>query len=104
MKCKQGNLAFIKKALRKENIGRIVTCTKYLGYYSRGDTITISGENWLAPDSDNYWCVSGNLETQFGTASQAYIMDSWLAPIEPLPPEEFDEVDELLENDLALVD
>lgn len=104
MKCKVGDLAFIKKALREENIGRVVTCTKYLGYYSRGDTITISGELWLAPDSDDFWCVTGNLSTQFGQASQAYIADSWLYPLEELPPEEFDEVGELLENDLALVD
>lgn len=104
MKCKIGQICFIKKAIRQENIGRVVTCAKYLGYYSRGDTITISGEPWLAPDTDDYWCVTGNIETQFGAASQAYIMDSWLSPIEPLPPEEADETDELLEDDLALVD
>ena len=104
MKCKQGDLAFIKKALRKENIGRVVTCSKYLGYFERGATIVINGEQWKAFDSDDYWEVTGRLETQFGTATHAYIMDSWLSPIEPLPPEEFDELGELLEDDLALVD
>lgn len=104
MKCKLNQLAFIKKAIRKENIGRIVTCSKYLGYFERGATIVINGEYWVAFDSDDYWEITGRLETQFGTAYQAYIMDSWLSPIEPLPPEEFDKAGKLLEDDLALVD
>jgi hypothetical protein len=104
MKCKQGDLAFIKKAIRKENIGRIVTCIKHLGHYKQGATIVINGENWLAPDSDHYWLISGNIETQFGQAKQSYIMDSWLSPIEPLPPEEQDETDTPLVSDLETVE
>lgn len=102
MKCKLNDIAFIKKALRKENIGRVVTCTKYLGYYERGATITINGENWVAFDSDDYWEVSGNIETQFGSAKQAYIMDSWLSPIKPLDESEEDSYS--LEDDLALIE
>jgi hypothetical protein len=103
MNCKQGDLAFIKKAIRQENIGKVVTCVKHLGYYSRGDTITISGENWMAYDSDDYWLIDGNLETMYGVASQAHIMDSWLSPIEPLPPEDVEDTDTPLVNDLDLV-
>lgn len=102
MKCKTGDLAFIKKALRKENIGRVVTCTKYLGYFERGATIVINGEHWKAFDSDDYWEVTGRLETQFGVASQAYIMDSWLSPISPLDDSEEDSYSS--EDDLALVE
>lgn len=102
MKCKLDQLAFIKKALRKENIGRIAKCSKYLGYYSYGDTITISGENWLAPDSDDFWCVTGSISTQFGQAHQAYIADSWLSPISPL--DESEEDDYSLKDDLALTE
>ena len=40
----------------------------------------------------------------YGMATESHIPAHWLSPIEPLPPEEFDEVDEPLENDLALVD
>ena len=100
MKCKQGDLAFIKKALRKENIGRIVTCTRYLGYYERGAPIVINGETWFAFDSDDYWEVTGNIDTQFGSAKQAYIMDSWLSPINPLGEDK--ETDKSLEDDLLL--
>jgi hypothetical protein len=88
MKCKLNDLAFITKALRQENIGKVVTCAKYLGYYERGATITINGEHWFAFDSDDYWLISGNIETQFGQAKQSYIMDSWLTPIQPLSDNE----------------
>lgn len=97
MKCKQGQMAFIIKSLRPANIGRIVTCAKYIGYYSQGDTITMSGESWMAPDTDDYWMIEGNLETQFGPSKIAYIMDSYLSPIEP------DTIlDEVLEEELVL--
>ena len=102
MKCKLNQLAFVKKAIRKENIGRIVTCSKYLGYFERGATIVINGEYWVALDSDDYWEVTGRLETQFGTAYQAYIMDSWLSPISPL--DESEEDDCSLKDDLALME
>lgn len=104
MNCKQGQLAFIKKAIRQENIGKVITCIKHLGYYERGASIQISGELWEAFDSDDYWLTEGNLSTQFGAASQAYIADSWLIPIEPLPPEDTSTTNNLLEDDLALAE
>jgi hypothetical protein len=98
MKCKQGQMAFIIKSLRKENIGRVVTCEKYLGYYSKDDKIVMNGEVWLAPDTDDYWSVTGNIETQYGPSAQAYIMDSWLRPIDA------DTIDEdVTEEDLETV-
>ena len=104
MQLKVSSLAFIKKAIRKENIGKIVTCVKYLGHFEKEATITIHGENWSAIDTGDYWLISGNIETMYGMATESHIPAHWLSPIEPLPPEEFDEVDEPLENDLALVD
>lgn len=86
MKCKLGDMAFIKKALRKENIGLIVTCKKYIGYYLKGDLIEIDKELWEAPYSDNYWIIessSGSINTLFGKATTAYGPDTWLHPIKP---------------------
>lgn len=82
MRCKQGQLAFIIKSIRPENIGRVVTCVKHIGYYSQGDTVTISGENWVAFDTDDHWLIEGNIETQYGPSKVAYIMDSWLKPLD----------------------
>jgi hypothetical protein len=103
MKCKRGDLAFIKKAVRRENIGRVIECVKYLGYYSRLDKITINGEEWYAADTGDYWLIEGNIETMYGIAKQSHIPDHWLSPIEPLPPEDADETDTPLVNDLDLV-
>jgi hypothetical protein len=101
---KTGSLAFIKKAIREKNIGKIVTCVKPLGHYNRGDTITINGEHWTAIDTGQFWIISGNIETMYGATTQSHIPAHWLSPIEPLPPEDADETGKLLENDLELVD
>lgn len=94
---KQGQMAFIKKAIRPENVGKIVACQRYLGYYSQGDAIEISGEHYLAYDTDHYWIVTaGNVETQFGPAKEGYTMDSWLTPIPPLNDEDLVEDRELI--------
>lgn len=82
MKCKQGQLAFIIKSIRPENIGRIVTCSKYIGHYSRGDVVSVNGEQWTAFDTDDYWLIEGNIETQYGPSKIAYTMDSWLKPLD----------------------
>lgn len=104
MKCKQGQLCFIKRAIRQENIGKVITCEKYLGYYSRGDTITINGERWSAIDSGDFWLIEGNIETMYGASRQSHIPDAWLSPLDELPPEELEETDKSLEDNLELVD
>jgi hypothetical protein len=84
MQCKQGELAFIKKSLRPRNIGLIVECKGYLGFYLRDDIIEISGERYTAIVSDNYWIISsasGSIETQFGKSKEGFIPDLWLTPI-----------------------
>lgn len=104
MELKVGSLAFIKKAIRRENIGKIVTCVKYLGFFEKEATITLHGENWTAIDTGDFWLISGNIETLYGAATQSHIPSHWLSPIEPLPPEELTEADKLLESDLVLTD
>jgi hypothetical protein len=102
MKCKLGDLAFIRKAIRKENIGKIVTCVKHVGHYNRGDKIIIHGEAWAAIDTDDFWLVSGNIKTMYGKATEGYIPDSWLSPIQPLNDDEETETDAPLVDELAL--
>lgn len=81
---KQGDLAFIKKSLRPVNIGMVVTCTQYLGYFIEGEDLEMHGELFKAPFTDNYWLItnqSGHIETQFGKSKEAYLPDLWLIPI-----------------------
>lgn len=91
MICKQGDLAYIKKAIRPENIGRIVTCKEMLGYFIKGETYTYNGEVWMAADTDYMWVVTSNsgVETMYGTAKEVFCPDSWLKPIRgDLTPDE----------------
>jgi hypothetical protein len=86
MNCKLGDIAFIKNAVRKENLGLIVTCKENLGYFLKGDKIEISSELWEAVISDNYWLIessSGSIETHYGNSKIAYAADTWLSPIRP---------------------
>lgn len=95
MICKQGDLAFIKKALRQENVGLIVECKKYLGYYCHGDYMQINGELWVAPHSDNYWLIessTGSIETMFGKSKVAYGPDTWLSPIKPISDDDIEDL------------
>lgn len=83
MKCKQGDLCYIKKALRNSNIGKVVTTKLLIGKLNRGDHYKWNGETFIAYDSDYHWVISSKsgIETQFGNSLEAVIMDSWLVPI-----------------------
>jgi len=84
MHCKVNDLAFIRKALRPENIGLVIECKEYLGYYLRGDDIEMNGERWGAIISDNYWRIEnsyGEIETMYGKSTVAISPDTWLEPI-----------------------
>jgi hypothetical protein len=99
MNCKQGELAFIKKSMRPENIGLIITCKENLGYYLQGDKIEISGGLREAVVSDNYWLVessSGSILTKYGKSKIAFTPDLWLSPIRP------EKLDEELDEELTL--
>ena len=103
MQCKLGDLCYIKKSMRPANIGLIVTCQSYLGYFLEGDTIEMNGESWLAPFSDNYWLItnsSGSIETQFGKSKEAYIPDLWLVPITGLPLEEEEDLYNTIDDEV----
>lgn len=105
MNCEKGDLAFIKKSIRPINVGLIVTCENYLGYYLQGDHIEISGEHWIAPISDNYWYIrssNSSIETQYGKSSAAYIPDLWLTPIKAEPLEDDIETTATLDDEITI--
>jgi len=107
IKCKVNDLAFIKKAIRPVNIGRVVTCKELLGKFAFGETIVWNGEEFASPEDDYMWVVSssGNLETQFGPSKEAMIPDSWLTPIRAEPSENYEEeIAEDLGKELAYID
>ena len=100
MKCKTGDLAFVIKALRPANIGKVVTVETHIGYLTRGEQFKWNGEVWTAFETDDTWVVSSSsgLETMYGTSKQAIVPDSWLRPIQP----DADPVDE--DTELTLDD
>ena len=78
---KKNELAFIIKANRPANIGRIVTAVSCIGKVEAGQKFEWNGEVWRSPITDNIWIIEGNIETLYGSARQAYIPESWLKPI-----------------------
>jgi hypothetical protein len=105
MNCKQGDLAFIKKAIRPENIGLIVSCAQYLGYYLKDDMVELNKEFYLAVVSDNYWRIgseSGSIMTQYGKSKVSFIPDTWLTPIKELPVDDEDGILHTLDEELTI--
>jgi len=103
MQCKIGDLCYIKKSLRPENVGLVVVCKQYLGYFLIGDELEMHGEFFKAHVSDNYWLVtneSGHIETQFGKSKEAYVPDLWLVPITGLPLEEEEDLYNTIDDEV----
>lgn len=91
MRCKIGDLAFVRKSIRPQNIGLVVQCTELIGHMNKDEKFIWNGEQWAAPDTGDFWVVTSNscsLETQYGRSKQAFILDAWLTPINPLPEED----------------
>jgi len=85
LRCKVNELCWINKAQHLMNIGKIVTCNEYLGYFQRNEQFIHQGETWYAADTGHLWVISSKygLETQYGTSTTAHIQDRWLTPIIP---------------------
>lgn len=102
MRCKQGQLAWIKKSMRMQNVGLVVECRKHLGYFIQGEAVN---EFCVAIITDHYWEIySPNKSiTVIDDAKTdiAYIADTWLTPINPINPDEVTDVEELFETDLV---
>jgi len=102
---KQNELAFVTKAASEENIGKVVTCTKLLGYYKKGDVIkSIYDDNAMFLNvsfSDYIWEVTScrkNLKIKDRYYSTALCPDTSLTPIEPLEDDESIEIVKELET------
>lgn len=97
-KLKPNDLCFIINAIRKQNIGRIVTTKECLGYYQKDGPYTWNNERWLTQDTGYLWVIEGNLDVLFGKSKQAVIPEHWLCKIEPL--DELQEVFNVLEDEI----
>lgn len=100
MKCKQGDIAFIKKSIRQVNIGRVVTCKEMIGYYIMGEEIIWNSERFIAQDTDYFWVISSKsgIETMYGKSLDALSPDSWLEPIKADGMTDEDPTEKLLED------
>lgn len=84
MRCKQGDLAIIIKAIRSSNLGKIVTCKEMIGYFIMGEELTWNGEQFVAQDTDYFWVIQAQdsgIDTLFGKSKEALSPDSWLRPL-----------------------
>ena len=103
MRCKVGDLAFIHKALRPQNIGLIVECTEYIGPLIKGEKFKWNDEIWVAIDTGGFWAITspnGSIETQYGKSKKAYTLDAWLTPIKAEPEEILVTTEKTLETEI----
>lgn len=91
LRCKQGDLAFVIKAIRQSNIGLIVLVEEYVGYFQRGEEYYYGGLRLVAYDTGHVWKVtssSKSIDTIDGKSNFALTIDTWLTPIKGLPEDE----------------
>jgi len=94
MKCKQGDRARIVFSLRKENIGKIVRVSEYIGRFKANDSFEFRGMNCVCVIPDHYWWIEAeDLAIMFGPSPRAYIPDSWLEPIRPKMNKNFGKIE-----------
>ena len=90
MKCKLNDLCFVIKSKIQSNIGKIVTCKEYLGFFEKG-IYSINGERLVAFESNHYWRVVGNVATWSGLDDgYGFSSESQLLPIKGEPVEDFE--------------
>ena len=85
-KCKQGDLAFIRKSMNLKNIGLIVECKSYIGKFEVGEEFSFHGVLSVAIIGDHFWEIyspSKSINVQEGKTSVAFAPDTWLTPINP---------------------
>ena len=95
LRCKLNDLAFIIRAMNEANIGRIVLCKEYLGYFQKDEPVMYSGEKWAAWDTGHIWVVfsESGLTTMYGNSKIALMMDHWMIPIDANKDELLDETE-----------
>lgn len=89
-KCKLNDLCFIIKSKIQSNIGKIVTCKEYLGFFEKGNYL-VNGGWHIAFESNHYWLVTGNVTTWSGIDDGCgFASESQLLPIKGEPLEDFE--------------
>lgn len=93
MKCKLNDLCFVIKSNNIKNIGKVVTCTEYLGYLSIGRYEYYSskyGKCYYTIDTQgHYWLTKGNLINIDGIHLEISVFnDTELCPIPTEPIED----------------
>lgn len=85
MRCKQGDLAFVTRAINLTNVGKVVTVLQYCGFFQAGEVFVYNDIFCKVPITDHYWWIttSREIDTAIGPTSRAYGPDSWLLPIRP---------------------
>lgn len=99
MNVSAGDKAVIVFSINKENIGRIVNVSEYIGKFKAGEQFEAYGMTSTCLVHDHYWWIEAeDLNIQLGPSPKAYIADSWLRKIEP--PKEQLATEEQLELDI----
>lgn len=96
MRCKQGGLAWINKSLRLSNMNKVITCGSLIGYFIEGEEYEFMGKTMVAQVTDYIWVIessSKDIEVLGGHSNIALSPDSWLTPINSIPPEDLLEED-----------
>lgn len=84
MNVSEGDKAIIVFSYNKENIGRIVNVTEYIGKFKQGEQFEAYGMKSHCFVTDHYWWIEAeDLTIQLGPSPKAYIADSWLRRLEP---------------------
>ena len=91
MKCKLNDLCFVIKSETVANIGKVVTCKKYLGRLPMGRNYFNMNFLDVKDAAKEYWIVTGNLVNNIGTQFNFGLYgDNDLLPIPTEPVEDFE--------------
>lgn len=96
MRCKQGCLAWINKSIRPANMNKVITCGSLIGYFIEGEEYEFMGKVMVAQVTDYMWVIESNsndIEVMGGHSNIAISPDSWLTPINLVPPDDTFETD-----------
>ncbi len=79
MNVQEGDRAVIVFSVHKENIGRVVNVSEYIGKFKEGEQFEAYGMTSTCLVHDHYWWIEAeDLNIQIGPSPKAYIADSWL--------------------------
>lgn len=82
MNVSEGDRAVIVFSVNPQNVGRVVTVSKYIGKFKQGEKFEAYGMKSYCYVADHYWWIEAeDLTIELGPSPKAYIADSWLRKI-----------------------